>query len=421
MSPSDSTSEATPNLDGKNAPQKKEFSFATEYIYVICQNGAESATKLEIMGNHPNLKLSFSRPGFITFKVESGSLPLRFTLKSTLARTYGWSLGRCQGDIAESMVGEIAGIETLQQADQVHVFERDPMLPGKNQFEPGVSPLAAEVGNLIKAAANKESINQYARLDQLVFDVVMVEPTQWWYGCHFANTTPQRWPGGVPMIDTHSEVFSRAYFKLKEALLWSGIRIQPDDLCAEIGSAPGGACQLLLEYDAKVIGIDPAEMEDEVLKDPKFTHIRRRATEVKKRDFKGVKWLITDMNTSPEATLDMISEIAEHEASNFKGLILTLKLSDWSLVKKIPEVMSRAKALGFQVIKTRQLAFNRREYCLVAVKNKFVLRDSRRKKATGKKPTGETKPTDSASKPVATAEASPPPIVNKPTESQGSA
>ena len=65
----------------------------------------------------------------------------------------------------------------------------------------------------------------------------------------------QRWPGGVPLFDTTVETYSRAYFKLKEALLWSGITVKPGDVCAEIGSAPGGASQLLLEMGARVIGI----------------------------------------------------------------------------------------------------------------------------------------------------------------------
>ena len=41
-------------------------------------------------------------------------------------------------------------------------------------------------------------------------------------------------------LDVTKEVFSRAYFKLKEALMWSGIKIKPTDVCA-LGFA-GGCC-----------------------------------------------------------------------------------------------------------------------------------------------------------------------------------
>ncbi len=355
------------------------------FIFVVCQNGAESATKLEIMSNHPDLKLAFSRPGFITFKVDpENRLPERFTLKSTLARTYGWSLGKINGEEASQLVSQISSEPLFAKASQIHVWQRDPVIPGRNGFEPGVSVLSREVGKLFEqteqAKKNGAVANRECKPDDLVFDVVMVEPNEWWYGFHFANTVAGRWPGGVPNFNTSVETFSRAYFKLKEALKWSGITIAPGDVCAEIGSAPGGACQLLLEYGAQVIGVDPAEMEAELLEHENFTHLRRRGNEVKKRDFREVKWLLADLNMDPNYTLDNIAEIVNYEAVDVKGLILTLKLSDWKMVSGISKLIARTKELGFQVVKSRQLAFNRQEFCLVAVKDKFVLRLGKKKR-----------------------------------------
>lgn len=353
------------------------------FIYVICQNGAESAAKLEILTAHPNLRLAFSRPGFITFKVDADNpLPQKFSLKSTLARTYGWSLGKLKNEDANQMVAEIVESPQLKLSRGIHVWQRDPVLPGKNGFEPGVSSLAKEIGNLFSQTTivqeNEIAVNEIAGPNDLVFDIVLVEPDEWWYGFHFATTVAGRWPGGVPMIDTTVETFSRAYFKLKEALLWSGIRVNPGDQVAEIGSAPGGACQLLLEMGAHVIGIDPAEMESEILEHKNFTHIRRRGSEVKRRDFRNVRWLIADLNMDPDFTLDTIAEVVQHDLVDVKGVIMTLKFQDWKMVKKIPSYMARAKELGFQVVKSRQLAFNRGEFCLVAVKDKFLLRAGKR-------------------------------------------
>ena len=149
-------------------------------------------------------------------------------------------------------------------------------------------------------------------------------------------------------------------------------------MCAEIGSAPGGACQFLLEHDCEVIGIDAAEMEAEVLEHPKFTHLRRRSFEVKKKDFKPVNWLVADMNLDPDGTLDTVASICGYEGVHLKGMILTLKLSDWSYIPKISDMIKRVRDLGFQVVKTRQLAFNRREFCLVAIKNKITLRKTKK-------------------------------------------
>jgi len=358
----------------KATPERSPF------IFVVCQNGAETATKQEILAHHPNLNLSFSRPGFITFKVDPDKpLPLRFTLKSTLARTYGWSTSKLNGENADELIDQLLTTEHFDAANRVHLWQRDLTLPGKNGFEPGVSELAKAVGAQIDAKSKRpDQVNQYAAADDLVFDIIMVEPDQWWLGFHYAVTPAGRWPGGAPTLDVTKEVFSRAYFKLKEALMWSGIKIKPTDVCAEIGSAPGGACQLLLEHDCEVIGIDSAEMEDEVLENPKFTHIRRRDFEVKKKDFKPVNWLVADMNLDPNGTLERVANICGYEGVHLKGMVLTLKMSDWSYVPKISEMIKQVRELGFQVVKTRQLAFNRREFCLVAIKNKITLRKTKR-------------------------------------------
>jgi len=358
-----------------------------KFIYVICQNGAEAGAKLELGSNHSDLKLAFSRPGFITFKVENGVLPERFPLRSTLARTFGWSLGKVTGENANELIEQIAKLPKLGLAKHLHVWQRDPVIPGRNGFEPGVSALAQEVGSLFKTATAESNpdlmINRVAK-PELVFDVVMVEPNEWWYGYHFADTVAQRWPGGAPLFDTTVETNSRAYFKLKEALLWSGISVKPGDVCAEVGAAPGGASQLLLEMGAHVIGIDPAEMEQEILDHENFTHIRRRSNEVKKRDLSQVKWLTADVNAAPQFTIDAITEIVQYPSINVKGVILTIKLLERKLVTEIPELIGRLKELGFQVVKSRQLAFNRNEFCLVGVKGKFILRSGKQNKKPAK-------------------------------------
>lgn len=386
-----SATDSPTNLESSRPSSKDDDA---KFIYVICQNGGEAATKLELMSNHPELKLAFSRPGFITFKAPQGVFAERFSLRSTLARTYGWSLGKVTGENAGDLVEQIFKVPQLSQAKHVHVWQRDPVIPGRNGFEPGVSALAQEVGGLFQASQSDSSsssnssappmINRVAQPEDFVFDVVMVEPNEWWYGYHFADTVAQRWPGGAPLFDTTAETYSRAYFKLKEALLWSGISIKPGDVCAEIGSAPGGASQLLLEMGAHVIGIDPAEMEQEILDHENFTFIRRRSSEVKKRDLSEVKWLTADVNAAPQFTLDAISEFVEHPSIDIKGVILTIKLLERKLILQIPELMVQLKKLGFQVVKSRQLAFNRNEFCLVGVKDKFILRSGKQAKKPAK-------------------------------------
>jgi 23S rRNA (cytidine2498-2'-O)-methyltransferase len=400
------------------------MSQSSRFIYVICQHGAEAAAKKELMGNHPDLKFAFSRPGFVTFKLDQAAhWPEKFSLKSTLARTYGWSLGKTKGTDANRLAQEVADhlmlqpeknseqakqssettattnvsavlkpvvadIDNHQEVRHLHVWERDQSEPGKNGFEPGISVLAQEISQLIesKLAENqiKIRVNQITRPNECVLDVVLVEPNEWWIGYHYATSPALRWPGGVPAIEDTIEPISRAYYKAAEALAWSGIEIQPGEWCAEIGSSPGGCCQLLLEKGAKVIGIDPAEMDESLLENDNFVHLRKRGNEVRKKDLADVKWLFADLNLVPNYTLDTVSEIVTNAHVHVKGLVLTMKLPKWEMLEKIPELRSRVAELGFGVVKTRQLAFNRQEFCLVAVRDKYVLRIGKKKRAVEK-------------------------------------
>lgn len=472
------------------------------FVFAVCQLGAENALKAEISAQHPELKFAFSKSGFLTFKLDPDHhWPEKFVLKSTFARTYGWSLGNLEGTEAACLAKkalntflQVAGRHARQQAAQIsqtdrsgeaiqarkssrksfktpltkeeeqrlsrdhspnptpdgipysrrvslkginlHVWERDSLIPGQRGFEPGVSVLAEEVGGVfttIPCTLSAEGdwsvsdtssgptqppfepdrshdpadpspastspilqirVNQPAAADSLVFDVVLVEPNQWWIGYHYAVTPPGRWPGGVPLIPTTNPPISRAYYKAAEALAWSGIQIQPGQWCAEIGSAPGGCCQLLLEKGAKVIGIDPAEMDDSIIQNPNFVHLRKRGNEVKKKEFAHVKWLFADLNIVPNYTLDTITEIVNNQHVHIQGLILTMKLADWSLADQIPIFRQRIAEAGFKLVKTRQLAFNRREFCLVAVRDKFVLRKNRKPSRS----TGPRKPRPKTSK-----------------------
>jgi len=359
----------------------------SRFVFVICQMGAEGVCKDEILHNHPSLKLAFSRPGFVTFKCDDEAFPEKFILRTSFARTCGWSLGNLKfTDRITDLSAQIMQIfqnEWFVRAKLLHLYQRDTELPGSRGFEPGQTVLAEEIGcqfaSQMQAADIVKSINRSADPDELVFDLVIVEPNLWFIGYHFALSRHQRWPGGVPRIDISRRVVSRAYYKLLEALLWSGLQIREGDCCAEIGASPGGACQLLLEKGAHVIAIDPAELDDEIAKHTNLVYIRARGREVSKRELREVRWLISDMNLTPKYTLDTIAEIVTNQhCKQIRGLVLTMKITDWKLVREIPRWKDQLRGLGFQVVKSRQLAFNRKEICLVAIRDKYALRSSRK-------------------------------------------
>jgi 23S rRNA (cytidine2498-2'-O)-methyltransferase len=167
---------------------------------------------------------------------------------------------------------------------------------------------------------------------------------------------------------------SRAYAKMVEALAWSDLPLAPEDECVEIGCAPGGASQALLERGLFVTGVDPAEVDPAVLAHPRFRHLKKRGRDVRRKEFEGVRWLAADMNIAPEATLDEVEAIVTNPGLAIRGLILTLKFSDWKQAARLPEFVARVHGWGYRDVRTRQLTTGGQEVCLIALKRKALRR-----------------------------------------------
>ena len=352
------------------------------FAFIVCQRDAEQVLKQEIAREHPSFRFAYSRPGFLTFKLpEDEPLDETAELRCVFARTHGLSLGKVQGDTAQRMATELWQLVGDQPFDHLHVWQRDAAIPGDGGFEPGLTPLAEEVGRVIAEGmpaaplrAAPPPVNRVARSGHRILDCVLVEPDQWWIGFHRASRMPSRWPGGVPKIELPDEAVSRAYLKTAEALLWSRLPIEPGDRCVEIGSAPGGSCQALLERGLRVIGIDPAEMDPALLAHPNFTHIRARTASLKRSEFRGVRWLTVDSNAAPAHTLDAVEQIVTNSQVHVRGMLLTLKMPDWGLAAAIPEYLQRVRAWGYHYVNARQLAFDRREICVAALRRRELRR-----------------------------------------------
>jgi 23S rRNA (cytidine2498-2'-O)-methyltransferase len=181
-------------------------------------------------------------------------------------------------------------------------------------------------------------------------------------------------------------MISRACLKMQEALLWSRLPIVAGDHCAEIGSAPGGSCQTLLRQGLIVTGIDPAEMDPSLLDHPRFTHLRARAADLKRREFRHIKWLMVDSNVAPKHTLDTVEDIVTHRQVRVRGMLLTLKLPHWDLADSLSEYVQRVRSWGYRYVNVRQLAFNRQEVCVAAMDSRRLRRPSRPKGKRNEQP-----------------------------------
>src|SRR6056297_106925 len=346
------------------------------FLMVCCQRGAEPTLKDQLAES--GWRLAFSRPGFVTFKHDG---PVDELPSNPFARTVSRSIGKARhsdiGDLLTALDTTLAGLPANQPRtfEQLHVWARDRAVVGEFSFEPhAVNALTVDLaerifqhlkpqGNLTAHAPNLTA----ARGDQ-VLDVVIVDPGEWWFGWHTATSLPTRWPGAIQPMDADKPVVSRAYFKVAEALAWSGLPVRPGDRVVEIGSAPGGACQRLLELGFHVTGIDPAEMDEEVVQHRNMTYIRAHAEDLKRSEYRDAKWLVVDANIKPAKTLWSVEKIVCHRESRIQGMLLTLKLGTYDRAAEMDGWIEKVQAWGFNQVHVRQLATGRCAVCLAASK-----------------------------------------------------
>lgn len=390
------------------------------FIYLTCQRGAEPALKKEMEKRRPNYRFSYSRPGFLTFKLpEPESLEKRLaldvpTLRTVFARSCVHSLGNvfaknCAApdgsfDVAAAVakVWELAALEFGEDAQnrrsfgggksgqsdapaptlaRIHVYERDRFAVGTRGFEPGLTPLAFDLHRRIYDGAperfraafgpNADRLDAPGEPGEICLDVAVVDETEWRIGFHRVSDVHSRYPGGLFPLELPTDAASRAFLKFEEGLRWAGFPIGVGSRCVDVGASPGGGSQALLARGAETYGVDPAEMDPRVLAHPNFTHLRGKINQIKRKTFRKSRWFLTDMNVAPNYALDALEEIVGRGDVAARGLLFTLKFFDWNLADHIPEYLARVKSWGFNRVKARQLQYNRQEIMVAALKKPF--------------------------------------------------
>jgi 23S rRNA (cytidine2498-2'-O)-methyltransferase len=372
---------------------------ATQFVFMTCRAGAESALKEEVARVEPNLRPSFSRPGFLTFKngSEQQIEERRLAERSwTFAYAAGISLGRLAGEQLADLVRqfwenpEVSKLASCDETLDLHVWQREPESMDDEGLDTYLTPLCSEIESALRAAAPETAklarvVAEHRKASPRncrVLDVVLVEPGEWWIGHHTAVKTTERWPGGAIPVRLPAHAVSRAYAKLEEAIQWSGLPVVAEEECVEVGCAPGGASQALLDRGLFVTGIDPADVDPAVLEHARFRHLKKRGSDVRRKEFTGVRWLVADMNIAPQETLDEVEAIVRHPNVSIRGMVLTLKFSDWNVAEQLPKFIARVRGWGYRDVRCRQLVSGGQEICLVALRRKALRRLGRSRRHT---------------------------------------
>ena len=317
-----------------------------DFVFATCLPGLEPALKLDVARTRPELRLSYSRPGLVTFKSARAVTP-EDPPGSVFAWVWGQSIGPL-GDPADPAVrarlGELG-------VTRVHAFLRDP-------GEPSIDPAGLAPWQALGAGGPAEP-------GELVADVILAPA---WLGVHRHDPLRSPHPGGAIPVAVPDAAPSRAYAKIEEAIAWAGLAIAPGQVALEIGAAPGGAALALARRGLEVWAVDPGELAPQVAALPSIHHLATKVGALRWEQLPPrVDWLLVDVNLAPQVALHEVRRLMPRLGPTLRGAVFTLKLNDWSFVAELPALVDRIHQMGLRDVRLRHLPSNRREVCAVAL------------------------------------------------------
>lgn len=299
----------------------------TQFYFVLTNVDAEPILKEEIRIRYPELRLSYSRPGFITFK---GETEVKFN--PLFCRLAGLCLGKFK---KHELKHERAWVYAVNSK--------------------------LEIPEDLKVLSD----NTIYKKGETVTLIIMAGFDEFWVGTYTLKADQFQTPGEVSSI-LESDVPSRAYYKIAEAYEAFDLPFDHQETVLELGSAPGGASVFLLEQDLRVLGVDPADMDPKVLRHIHFKHIRKPFETLSELDLKSdVDWIISDINLPPTVVLREVFRMLTFLEP--RGLILTLKMNEIKHLDVIATIREKMKKLGFTKVELKYLPSHKKEICLYAL------------------------------------------------------
>lgn len=301
------------------------------YFYFVLSNvDSENILKEEVRLRYPELRLSYSRPGFITYKSKQ-----EIIFNPLFCRVSGIVLGRYKKEELNKF--EKAWAYTLNSS--LSLPENLHLLCEKTIYKKG----------------------------DLVTLILIVAEEEYWVGTYALRSDHFQTPGEVSSI-LEKQVPSRAYYKIAELYEAYDLPFDHQEIVLELGSSPGGASLFLLEQDLKVIGVDPAEMDEKILKRSGFKHLKKPFERLIESDFKGdVDWIVSDINLPPTVVLKEIFRLLTFLGP--RGLIITLKINDLKYLEVVATIREKMRQQGFNFVELKYLPSHKKEIVLLAMRS----------------------------------------------------
>jgi 23S rRNA (cytidine2498-2'-O)-methyltransferase len=301
----------------------------SHFYFALTNSEVEALLKQELNWFYPQLKPSYSRPGFLTLKAENA-----INFNPWMARLSGICLGK-------------KTVEDLLKLPKAWLWKR------QEDFNP-------------PASLSELSQKSLFKIGEKVSLIMMVGENEFWLGEYVLKRTHFQTPGELSSI-LEKKAPSRAYYKLAEAFEAFDLPMDYEEKVLELGSAPGGASLFLLEQEMKVIGVDPADMDPTILKHRNFKHLKKPFETITASNFQeDIDWIVSDVNLPPSVVIKEVDRLLEFLEP--KGLVLTLKLNQDRYLRMLKPIAESFRKKGFLQVEIKYLPSHRQEIALIAIR-----------------------------------------------------
>lgn len=324
-----------------------------QYIFFCVNIGNENLLKEEIKVFYPEMTLSYSRKGFITFKnkgVRYNFLTIK-ELQVAFATRIGICLGKSHPENVKESVLRSFTKENLQLNDCViHSYSINTDFKYHASDELGVN------------------VNEYSADGKIVLNLIALGENEVWLGVHRVSKGITRYPNSKVEIIAPKYTPSFAYFKLAEVTKLYALKFTAKDFWLDFGCSPGGSSQFLLSTKAKVWGIDTAKPDDKIKSHSNFKFIKSSVQNLSQEKLpdEQISWVHVDMNINPHQAIKEVLRLCKKYNSSLKGIIFTIQIVKTELIESIEEFEDIFYDWGFDSMVSRQVPSHKKEYVLIA-------------------------------------------------------
>lgn len=190
---------------------------------------------------------------------------------------------------------------------------------------------------------------------------------QAYMGVSYLKDNVSDWTGGVLFYSKTNDIICRAEFKIEEACKTFNINLSNGMRALDLGAAPGGWTHFLSRRGVSVDAVDPAKLNEDVLKLNNVRHYKMTAQEfVKNRGESLYDILVNDMKMDTNESVDITCKMSSQLKKG--GIcLMTLKLPKSGALKRI-NVARKVLEKHFNYVNIRKLYYNRSEVTVCAIK-----------------------------------------------------